>query len=236
MGERIPGHRVRPIGSAPGLVRLIGTRERDGARVAVTVAAQPVSPTDQAAWLRLRAPGTLPVTEFVDTEDGLAIIYADPPRHTLAELVERAPLPAAQVVYAVTTVLQGLRRISGAGLWHGDIGPDAAAAVPELLKLLKDQGTNFSDYVVATPLCCPSRAQYMTGNYPHNNGVFSNPSGYRNLKDKFNTLPVWMHNAGYRTAWVGKYLQGYDRYAENEFAAAPGIDDRRVRRRELPSV
>ena len=140
MGERIPGHRVRPIGSAPGLVRLIGTRERDGARVAVTVAAQPVSPTDQAAWLRLRAPGTLPVTEFVDTEDGLAIIYADPPRHTLAELVERAPLPAAQVVYAVTTVLQGLRRISGAGLWHGDIGPDAVWVTHAGEVLLGDLG------------------------------------------------------------------------------------------------
>ena len=97
--------------------------------------------------------------------------------------------------------------------------------MPQTFKLLKDQGTNFSDYIVATPLCCPSRAQYMTGNYPHNNGVFSNPSGYRNLKDKFNTLPVWMHNAGYRTAWVGKYLQGYDNYASNEFEAAPGIDD-----------
>lgn len=140
MGERIPGHRVRPVGSAPGLVRLIGTRERDGARVAVTVAAQPVSPTDQAAWLRLRAPGTLPVTEFVDTEDGLAIIYADPPRHTLAELVERAPLPAAQVVYAVTTVLQGLRRISGAGLWHGDIGPDAVWVTHAGEVLLGDLG------------------------------------------------------------------------------------------------
>lgn len=97
--------------------------------------------------------------------------------------------------------------------------------MPQTFRLLRDPGTNFSDFAVATPLCCPSRATYLSGGYPHNNGVFSNPSGYRHLKDKFNTLPVWMHNAGYRTAWVGKYLQGYDTYAEDKFSAAPGLDD-----------
>ncbi len=97
--------------------------------------------------------------------------------------------------------------------------------MPETFKLLRREGTNFSDFVVATPLCCPSRATYITGGYPHNDGVFSNPSGYRNLENKRNTLQVWMRNAGYRTAWVGKYLQGYDQYAEDEFAKAPpGID------------
>ena len=98
--------------------------------------------------------------------------------------------------------------------------------MPQTFKLLRDPGTDFSDFVVATPLCCPSRAQYLSGQYPHNNGVYSNPSGYRNLEDKFNTLPVWMHNAGYRTAWVGKYLQGYEQYTPDPFGTpAPGIDD-----------
>lgn len=98
--------------------------------------------------------------------------------------------------------------------------------MPRTFRLLRDPGTNFSDFVVATPLCCPSRATFMTGDYPHNDGVFSNPSGYRNLEDKFNTLPVWMHNAGYRTAWIGKFLQGYEQYVDDPFTqAAPGIDD-----------
>lgn len=98
--------------------------------------------------------------------------------------------------------------------------------MPKTFRLLRDPGTNFSDYIVATPLCCPSRATFLSGNYPHNDGVFSNPSGYRNLTDKFNTVPVWMHNAGYRTAWVGKYLQGYEQYVDDPFAQpAPGIDD-----------
>ena len=65
----------------------------------------------------------------------------------------------------------------------------------------------------------------MTGNYPHNDGVFSNPGGYRRLQGKFNTLPVWMHNAGYDTAWIGKYLQGYVQNVPDPYKAAPGIDE-----------
>ena len=97
--------------------------------------------------------------------------------------------------------------------------------MPQTFKLLRDPGTSFSDYVVATPLCCPSRATFISGDYPHNDGVFSNPSGYRHLENKRNTLQVWMRNAGYKTAWVGKYLQGYDQYTDDEFGQAPpGID------------
>ncbi len=97
--------------------------------------------------------------------------------------------------------------------------------MPRTFELLADPGTTFSDFVVATPLCCPSRASYLTGSYPHNDGVFSNPRGYSNLQGKFNTLPVWMRNAGYRTAWVGKYLQGYDTGVDDPLQAAPGYDE-----------
>jgi len=97
--------------------------------------------------------------------------------------------------------------------------------MPRTFELLADPGTVFSDFVVATPLCCPSRASYLTGDYPHNSGVFSNRRGYSELKGKFNVLPVWMRNAGYRTAWVGKYLQGYEAAVDDPFEAAPGIDD-----------
>ena len=97
--------------------------------------------------------------------------------------------------------------------------------MPKTYDLLVDQGTSFSDFVVATPLCCPSRVTALTGDYPHGTGVFSNRGGYRLIDDKFNTLPVWMHNAGYKTAWVGKYLQAYDLYEDDPYATRPpGID------------
>lgn len=103
-----------------------------------------------------------------------------------------------------------------------DFTPDV---MPETYKLLVDQGTTFDDFVVATPLCCPSRVSYLTGNYPHNSGVFANRGGYRRMDHKINTLSVWMHNAGYRTAWIGKYLQGYDMFVEDHYGIPPpGID------------
>ena len=97
--------------------------------------------------------------------------------------------------------------------------------MPKTHRLINRPGSVFTDFVVATPLCCPSRASFLTGDYPHNTGVFSNRGGYRNLEGKFNTLPVWMHNAGYRTAWVGKYLQGYPQTVDDPYVAAPGIDE-----------
>jgi N-acetylglucosamine-6-sulfatase len=76
--------------------------------------------------------------------------------------------------------------------------------------LLADQGTTFENSFVAYPLCCPSRATFLTGQYPHNHGVVSNagPNGYPRL-DETNTLAVWLEDAGYFTAHVGKYLNGY---------------------------
>lgn len=76
--------------------------------------------------------------------------------------------------------------------------------------LLAEQGTTFENSFAAYPLCCPSRATFLTGQYPHNHGVVANagPNGYPRL-DETNTLPVWLQDAGYFTAHVGKYLNGY---------------------------
>jgi arylsulfatase A-like enzyme len=75
-----------------------------------------------------------------------------------------------------------------------------------------------------TPLCCPSRAAYLTGEYGHNNGVLNNKPGYETLRDNENVLPVWLQRAGYQTAYVGKFLNGYERYADDKDEIAPGWD------------
>ena len=97
--------------------------------------------------------------------------------------------------------------------------------MPATTRLLADRGTTFSEYVVASPLCCPSRASLETGQYPHNNGVVSNSPGYEKLAGKHNTLPTWLGRAGYRTAHVGKYMNNYERFARDPAAAAPGWDE-----------
>jgi N-acetylglucosamine-6-sulfatase len=80
--------------------------------------------------------------------------------------------------------------------------------MPNVSRLLAGKGTTFTDAIVTTPLCCPSRATWITGQYAHNHGVTSNGLGYAALEDKANTLPVWLDRAGYKTAHVGKYLNG----------------------------
>lgn len=89
------------------------------------------------------------------------------------------------------------------------LGEMNARTMPFTSAFFAGQGTEFSNAIVVSPSCCPSRAAYLSGEYPHNNGVFGNNPGYSSLKRKGNTLPVWMKRAGYRTAHVGKYLNRY---------------------------
>lgn len=88
---------------------------------------------------------------------------------------------------------------------------------------LVDQGTSFRQHFVSVPLCCPSRASILTGQYAHNHGVLSNVGRFggverfHELKRQASTVAVWLKDAGYRTALVGKYL--------NHYSARPGKAD-----------
>jgi N-acetylglucosamine-6-sulfatase len=75
------------------------------------------------------------------------------------------------------------------------------------LALLAAHGTTFQNSYVSYPLCCPSRATFLTGQYAHNHHVLTDQR-YGDL-DSSNTLAVWMRRAKYRTAMFGKYLNGY---------------------------
>jgi len=94
--------------------------------------------------------------------------------------------------------------------------------MPILDRVIASSGSRFVNSVVATPLCCPSRSVFLSGQYGHNNGVLWNSPGYRDLRRKGNTLPVWMERAGYRTAHVGKYLNGYRFAVDDPAEVAPG--------------
>ena len=84
-------------------------------------------------------------------------------------------------------------------------------AMPNLQDLVAAQGATFTNAVDSFPLCCPSRATFITGQYAHNHGVGGNffPYGWYGMQGRDNTLPVWLRNAGYYTALVGKWLNGY---------------------------
>ena len=93
--------------------------------------------------------------------------------------------------------------------------------LPNITKLIKRRGTNFPNAYLTTPLCCPSRATLLTGEYGHNNGVLTNRYGL--LRHKSNVLPAWLQRAGYVTAHVGKFLNLYHRFTDPA-AVAPGWD------------
>ncbi len=84
------------------------------------------------------------------------------------------------------------------------------SALPRTRELIGGRGVSFKRFYVTDPLCCPSRATFLTGQYAHNTGVISNggPNALEAL-DESETLGVWLQRAGYRTAFVGKYLNDY---------------------------
>jgi N-acetylglucosamine-6-sulfatase len=87
----------------------------------------------------------------------------------------------------------------------------SVSAMPNVQRLIARQGATFDNSFASFPLCCPSRATFLTGQYAHNHGVFDNvlPRGGFAKLDHSNTLATWLSDAGYRTIHVGKYLNGY---------------------------
>ena len=104
-----------------------------------------------------------------------------------------------------------------------DVESLSRRTMPNVTRLLERPGTTFTDFVTSGPLCCPSRAVFLTGQYGHNNGVlWNNPNPYGDLRAKSNTLPVWLRRSGYRTAHVGRYLNLYGRAVPDPNEVAPG--------------
>jgi N-acetylglucosamine-6-sulfatase len=94
--------------------------------------------------------------------------------------------------------------------------------LPNVRRLIGDQGVTFDNNFDSFSLCCPSRATFLTGQYSHNNGVRGNalPEGGYEKLDGTNTLPVWLQQGGYYTVHLGKYLNGYGR--RNPLEIPPG--------------
>ena len=96
--------------------------------------------------------------------------------------------------------------------------------MPKLNRLFREGGMEFPNYYVPTGLCCPSRTTILRGQYCHNTKIFDNGNlnnatyksgGWKKfledgLEDE--TIATLMQSAGYETALIGKYMNGYDLY------------------------
>lgn len=90
--------------------------------------------------------------------------------------------------------------------------------IPNVYRYLVDQGTTFDNFIMTTPVCGPSRASMLTGEYAHNHGVlFCEPDTTSKYKfDVYykkgfadNDAGAAMQSLGYYTAMVGKYINSY---------------------------
>jgi N-acetylglucosamine-6-sulfatase len=91
-----------------------------------------------------------------------------------------------------------------------DTLPSDPAAMPWLQSQIEDPVRHwlwFPNAFIQTPLCCPSRATILSGLYSAHTHVRSNDDGER--FDDSSTLATWLHDAGYFTGLIGKYLNRY---------------------------
>jgi len=79
--------------------------------------------------------------------------------------------------------------------------------MPRTRRIFYLNGRSFPRGFVTTPLCCPSRASIFTGLYAHNHGIHTNGSA-KLPQDR--TIQRYLHDAGYKTAIMGKYLNSWD--------------------------
>lgn len=91
-------------------------------------------------------------------------------------------------------------------------------SMPRTRRLLTRAGADFVNAISPHPLCCPARAEILTGEFAHNNGVkhntgpyggytrYATANGGSNLRENIGS---WMRRAGYNTGFTGKMLNGY---------------------------
>jgi N-acetylglucosamine-6-sulfatase len=79
------------------------------------------------------------------------------------------------------------------------------------------EGAMFRNAFMTTPLCSPSRASFLTGQYAHTHGITDNvdrsPASHQLM-----TFPRMLHQVGYENAFIGKWHMG------NDDSPRPGFD------------
>jgi arylsulfatase A-like enzyme len=105
-----------------------------------------------------------------------------------------------------------------------DQDPGSLSVMPNVQNLLVGKGKTFPNATFTQPLCCPSRASMLRGQYPHNTKILGNGGAaggegkFRSLGLDRSTYATWLSAAGYKTGYFGKYMNNY----EDETYVPPG--------------
>jgi arylsulfatase A-like enzyme len=136
-------------------------------------------------------------------------------RNAPGDVAEPSPPPAAAPLAPPPPLPAGAKRPNIVFVLADDFSLDLLQYMPNVLKMQKD-GATFANYFVTDSLCCPSRSSIFTGRYPHSTGIFKNhgqDGGYHGFLSRGHenvTFATSLLPAGYRTAFLGKYLNGYE--------------------------
>jgi N-acetylglucosamine-6-sulfatase len=129
---------------------------------------------------------------------------------------KRAALPAkpGNVIRRGGTLTRPGHRPNIVFVLTDDLSENLIPYMPQVVAL-ENHGVTFDNQFVTDSVCCASRSSIFTGEYPHNTHVYTNvpPDGgfsafvkHGNLRRSFN---IHLQRAGYTTAMMGKYLNGY---------------------------
>jgi hypothetical protein len=123
------------------------------------------------------------------------------------------PPPPAEPQGAPAPRAQG-RRPNIVFVLTDDLAWNLVQYMPHVVEMQR-AGVTFVNYFVTDSLCCPSRSSIFSGRYPHNTGIYRNVGpdggylGFHNRGHEQATFATALGAAGYRTAMLGKYLNGY---------------------------
>ncbi len=119
-----------------------------------------------------------------------------------------------------------------------DLHLGSLSYMPNVQSSIISSGLLSTSHFGPTPLCCPARATLLRGQTAHNTNIthVGPPGGaYRkflNSGQMDSYLPVWLQEAGYRTGYLGKFMNGFNSrtpeppgWDEQDLLTAPWIYD-----------
>jgi arylsulfatase A-like enzyme len=189
----------------------------------------PIAPplTDSCAGNTTPAAGADCTCNVADADSDLMLLRpatCSQPAAIAAVTSPETVLPRSSGRPNLILILSDDQRWDTVGTEHALPASMPTPVMPHVVSELVNSGITFPNGFVTTALCCPSRSSILTGEYSHNTGIHTNggtDGGFANFDDT-STIATWLQSAGYRTALVGKYLNGY---ATGAPCIPPGWDE-----------